>query len=173
MFILFGENPPVVLHFTQRKSQRPYNSLQFLCDHVTNSDYTVHWILQARITEWVGSLSLLQRIFPTRGSNPVLPLCRWVIYQLSHQGSLKLWKLNSLLDFLFFIQFQATACWRGPNKAVWQQACNEIRSLIFSLIMKEKHIVSIIQKCWRSLDILTIYKWQYICNACARLQIGQ
>ena len=32
-------------------------------------DYTVHGILQARITE-VGSLSLLQGIFPTQGLNP-------------------------------------------------------------------------------------------------------
>ena len=35
----------------------------------------------------VGSLSLLQRIFPTQGSNPGLPLCRQICYQLSHKGS--------------------------------------------------------------------------------------
>ena len=35
----------------------------------------------------VGSLSLLQRIFPTHGSNPGLPHCRWILYQLSHKGS--------------------------------------------------------------------------------------
>ena len=35
----------------------------------------------------VGSLSLLQRIFPTQGSNPGLLHCRWILYQLSHQGS--------------------------------------------------------------------------------------
>ena len=35
----------------------------------------------------VGSLSLLQRIFPTQGSNPGLPHCRWLLYQLSHKGS--------------------------------------------------------------------------------------
>ena len=35
----------------------------------------------------VGSLSLLQEIFPTQGSNPVLPHCRWILYQLSHEGS--------------------------------------------------------------------------------------
>ena len=31
------------------------------------------------------SLSLLQGIFPTQGSNPGLSHCRW--YQLSHKGS--------------------------------------------------------------------------------------
>ena len=48
-------------------------------------DYTVHGILQARILEWVafpfpGDL-------PTQGSNPGLPHCRQILYQLSHQGS--------------------------------------------------------------------------------------
>ena len=35
----------------------------------------------------VGSLSLLQRIFPTQGSNPGLLHCRWILYQLSHKES--------------------------------------------------------------------------------------
>ena len=35
----------------------------------------------------VGSLSLLQGIFPTQGSNPGLPHCRWILYQLSHKES--------------------------------------------------------------------------------------
>ena len=34
----------------------------------------------------VGSLSLLQGIFPTQGSNPALLHCRWILYQLSHMG---------------------------------------------------------------------------------------
>ena len=35
----------------------------------------------------VGSLSLLQRIFPTQESNPGLLHCRRIRYQLSYQGS--------------------------------------------------------------------------------------
>ena len=35
----------------------------------------------------VGSLFLLQEIFPTRGSNPDLLHCRRILYQLSHKGS--------------------------------------------------------------------------------------
>ena len=54
-----------------------------LCDPM---DYIVHGILQARILEWV-AFSLLQRIFPTQGSNPGLPHCRQILYQLSHKGS--------------------------------------------------------------------------------------
>jgi len=36
----------------------------------------------------VGSLSLLQEIFPMQGSNPGLPHCRQILHQLNHQGSL-------------------------------------------------------------------------------------
>ena len=35
----------------------------------------------------VGSLFLLQGIFPTQGSNPGLSYCRWILYQLTHKGS--------------------------------------------------------------------------------------
>ena len=35
----------------------------------------------------VGSLSLLQGIFPTQGSNPDLLHCRQILYCLSHKGS--------------------------------------------------------------------------------------
>ena len=35
----------------------------------------------------VGSRSLLHGIFLTQGSNPGFPHCRWILYQLSYQGS--------------------------------------------------------------------------------------
>ena len=42
----------------------------------------------------VGSLSLLQGIFPTQGSNPGLPHCEQILYQLSHRGSPRiLWQV--------------------------------------------------------------------------------
>ena len=37
----------------------------------------------------VGSISLLQGIFPTQESNPRLPHCRWILYQLSHREAPK------------------------------------------------------------------------------------
>ena len=52
-----------------------------LCDPV---DYTVHGILQARILEWV-AFPFSRGIFPTPGSNPGLPLCRRILYQLSQR----------------------------------------------------------------------------------------
>ena len=56
-----------------------------LCDPM---DYTVHGILQARILEWVGSLSLLQGVLPIHGLNPGLPHCKQILYQLNYKGSL-------------------------------------------------------------------------------------
>ena len=44
----------------------------------------------------VGSLSLLQGIFPTQWSNPGLPHCKWILYQLSHK--------NTGVGSLFFLQ---------------------------------------------------------------------
>ena len=38
----------------------------------------------------MGCHALFQRTFPTQGSNPSLPHCRWILYHLSHQGSLRI-----------------------------------------------------------------------------------
>ena len=50
-------------------------------------DYTAHGIFQARILEWVGSLSLLQGIFPTQESNWGLLHWRQILYQLNYKGN--------------------------------------------------------------------------------------
>ena len=47
----------------------------------------------------VGSLSHLQRIFPTQESNGGLLHCRWILYQLTYQGSSGLVTWTSLLQF--------------------------------------------------------------------------
>ena len=53
--------------------------------HCDPMEYTIHGILQAR--EKVGSLFLLQGIFPTQESNRGLLHSKQILYQLSHQGS--------------------------------------------------------------------------------------
>ena len=55
-----------------------------LCDPMA---HPVNGILQARILEWVGSLTLLQGIFSIQGSNPGLLHCRQILYQLSNKGN--------------------------------------------------------------------------------------
>ena len=44
------------------------------------------------------SLSLLQGVFPTQGSNPGLQHCRLILYQLSHKGSSRILSLSDLPD---------------------------------------------------------------------------
>ena len=43
----------------------------------------------------VGYHALLQGIFPTQGLNPGLPLCRQILYHLSHQGSTNIHEMQS------------------------------------------------------------------------------
>ena len=85
------QKPNRYLHLTRGKQgglSVPWSEVKVaqlcltLCDP---TDYTVHGILQARILD-----PLLQGMFPTQGSNPVLPHCRRILYQLSHQGSLRI-----------------------------------------------------------------------------------
>ena len=56
-----------------------------LCDPILYSP----WDSPGQITA-VGSISLLQGVFPTQGSNPGLPHCRRIPYQLSHKGNPRL-----------------------------------------------------------------------------------
>ena len=48
----------------------------------------------------VGSLSLLQGIFSTQGSNLGLLNCREILYHQSHQGSLPFQKSDAVLKLL-------------------------------------------------------------------------
>ena len=54
----------------------------------------------------VGSLSLHQGIFPIQRSNPGLPHCSWILYQLSHKGSPRIleWVALSLLQRILLTQ---------------------------------------------------------------------
>ena len=56
-----------------------------LCDP---RDYAVCWILQARILDWVPYPFSRGSSWPRNQSNWGLLHCRWILYQLSYQGSL-------------------------------------------------------------------------------------
>ena len=53
----------------------------------------------------VGIRSLLQRIFPTQGSNPGLLYCRQILYHLSHQGSQLINLIKSVDKFYCMIPY--------------------------------------------------------------------
>ena len=53
--------------------------------------FVTPWTVEfSRPENWSGSLSLLQGIFPIKGSNPDLPHCRWILYQMSYKRSLRI-----------------------------------------------------------------------------------
>ena len=63
------------------------------------------WNSPGQNTE-VGSLSLLQGIFSTQGSNLHLPHCTWNLYQLSHKGSPRIqeWVAYPFSSCIFWTQ---------------------------------------------------------------------
>ena len=75
----------------------------------------------------MGSLSLLQGIFPTQVSNPSLPYCRRILYQLSHNWSPR------ILEWVAFLfssgssqQNEKETYWMGKkilaNHIIWKGA---------------------------------------------------
>ena len=70
---------------TREAPKWKWKSLSYVWLFVTHGLYSP-WNSPGQDTG-VGSLSLLQGIFLTPGSNPGLPHCRQILYQLSHQGS--------------------------------------------------------------------------------------
>ena len=59
------------------------NHLEVSCVRLFATPWTIHSGQNAGVS----SCSLLQGIFPAQGSNPGLPHCRRILYQLSHKGS--------------------------------------------------------------------------------------
>ena len=78
-----------------------------LCDHI---DYIYSpWNSPGQNTR-VGSLSLLQGIFPTQGSNPGLPHCRQILDQLSHQGNPR------ILDWVAYPFYKGSSWTRNQTR---------------------------------------------------------
>ena len=63
-----------------------FQSHSVMSDSLQPHRYIVHRNSPGQNT-LVGSCSLLQWIFLTQGLNPVLLHCRWILYQLSYEGS--------------------------------------------------------------------------------------
>ena len=92
----------ITSHFTgeeakSREKQRLAYSTQLssaqLSRSVVSDSLPLHrlsspWNSAGQNTGVGGSLSFLQGILQTQGSNPDLPHCRRILYQLSHKGSL-------------------------------------------------------------------------------------
>ena len=58
----------------------------------------------------VGSLSLLQGIFPTQRSSSGLPHCRWIFYHLSHQGRQKITIATTIYNHVTLVYNKIEVC---------------------------------------------------------------
>ena len=67
-----------------RGSSQPRDQTQV--SHIADGFFT-SWATGKSKSTRVGSLSFLQEIFPTQESNRCFLHCRWILYQLSCQGS--------------------------------------------------------------------------------------
>ena len=74
------------------------------------------WNFPGQNTE-VGSLSLLQGIFPTQESNQGLPHCRRILCQLSYQGSPHLCKPSYSVQFSHSVVSDSVTPWIAARQA--------------------------------------------------------
>ena len=98
----------------------------------------------------VGSLSLLQGIFPTQGSSPGLLYCRQILYQLSHKGSPR------ILEWV--------AC-PFSSQSSWRRNCTGVSCIAGGFftnwaIREARAYPKVYYKCWgqRSLVHVNIHK---------------
>ena len=85
----------------QRKSES--ESCSVMSNSLGPHELYSPWNSPAQSTR-VGSLSLLLGIFPTQESNPGVPHCRQILYQLTHKGSPRILQWVSLLQRTFLTQ---------------------------------------------------------------------
>ena len=80
--------------------------------------FATPWTIQNSpgLNTGVDSLSLLQGMFPTQGSNTGLLHCRWILYQLSHKGSPR------ILEWVAFPFSKGSSCPRNLTRVSCTQA---------------------------------------------------
>ena len=105
----------------------------------------------------VGSLSLLQEIFPTQGSNPGLPHCGRILYQLSHQGSPRIleWVADPFSSRSSWPRSQTGICIAGGFFANW--ATRE------ALVIHSKLPVHPCPSPWQPQQVCSLCLWLCFC----------
>ena len=113
----------------------------------------------------MGSLSLPQGIFPTQESNPGLPHCRWILYQLSCKGRPK------ILDWVVYPFYSGSSwprnwtrvsCTAGGFFTNWAIRETKILTLIVCfLLLLKREIKNVwylqpISSIWRPLAFLPV-----------------
>ena len=105
-----------------------------------------HSVLSDSATPWTVahqapvSMGILQGIFPTQGTNPGLPHCRQIFYQLSHQGSSRILEWVAYPFSRGFSQPRngtGVSCIAGEFFTSW--ATKEAPSILTTFIFKQIH----------------------------------
>ena len=107
------------------------------------TSWTVQSLEFSRPEYWsVGSLSLLQGMFPTQGWNPGLPHCGLILYQLSYKGSPRILGSLSLLQRIFPTQesnwglLHCRQIYQGsPNRTQWLKQKKQIKHGVRFLLL--------------------------------------
>ena len=96
------------------------------------------WNSPGQNTE-VGSLSLLQEIFPTQGLNPGLPHCRQILYQLGPRKPSGIYTMDyySVIKKNKIMPFAAT--WMDPETVILSEVSQRRRNFVWrSLYVESK-----------------------------------
>ena len=84
----------------------------------------------------VGSLSLVQGIFPTQGSNPGISHCREILNQLSHKGN------PSILEWVAYPFSRGSSCPRNWTGVSCIELSGEPRAIILTVNYRERDALS-------------------------------
>ena len=112
----------------------------------------------------VGSLSCLQGIFPTQGSNPGLLHCRQNLYQLSQQGSPKMQKLHKYFH----------SCPEGANLVPDPHpAAGEATDLWSEAWLKPRGLYYRGRPCFTALCFIVLPRQLYKLKVCGSLALSR
>ena len=114
----------------------------------------------------VGSLSLLQGIFPTQGLNPGLLHCGQILYQLSHKGSPRTLESNRGLLHCSWVLYRLSSLVEGSHK-YWHRVfillykCNFIKMYYTKFTLCKSYVLFHIISCSSHLTLIMTLPGRY------------
>ena len=118
----------------------------------------------------VGSLSLLQGMFPTQRSNPGLRHCRWILYQLSYQGSPILVIPQNIIQYWKWMDWSNTQQYRwmaGTQRHRWIQTNPPLPSPAGARPLQEAVGSCSTFLLWTSIEF-TVRTWRFVIHPSPR-----
>ena len=121
----------------------------------------------------VRSLPLHQGIFPTQGSNPDLPHCRWILYELNHKGS------PGILEWVVYPFSRGSSRPRNWTRVSYRRILYQLgyQGSLSPLMMMlyyrvNHHRTSVPSHCWKQEFVLTNASGQEILYIIIRIPSG-